>query len=67
MLLLLNSRLNLLKLFHARLGIEERLVEETLDQNRSRRKGGGRKAVLEKQPDINEILASVLLFLLRKL
>jgi hypothetical protein len=37
------------------LGIEERLVEETLDQNRSRRKGGGRKAVLEKQPDINEV------------
>jgi transposase InsO family protein len=32
------------------LGIEELLVEERLDQNRSRRKGGGRKAVLEKQP-----------------
>lgn len=37
------------------LGIEELLVEERLDQNRSRRKGGGRKAVLEKQPDINEV------------
>jgi transposase len=37
------------------LGIQELLAEETLDQNRSRRNGGGRKAVLEKQPDINEV------------
>jgi len=42
------------------LGIQELLAEETLDQNRSRRNGGGRKAVLEKQPDINEVFLLLL-------
>ena len=42
------------------LGIEELYTEESLPQNRNRKKGGGRKATLEKRADINEVFLSLL-------
>ena len=42
------------------LGIEELCTEEALPQNRNRKKGGGRKATLEKEPDINEVFLSLI-------
>ena len=43
------------------LGVEELNAEETLPQNRNRKKGGGRKAILEKELDINEVFLQVLI------
>lgn len=43
------------------LGIEELSAEDTLPQNRNRKKGGGRKAILEKELDINEVFLQVLI------
>jgi transposase len=37
------------------LGIEELGVEETLPRVRNRKKGGGRKAALDKEPSMNEV------------
>lgn len=42
------------------LGIEELCTEETLPQNRNRKKGGGRKETLEKEPSLNEIFLNLL-------
>ena len=42
------------------LGIEELCTEEALPQNRNRKKGGGRKATLEKEPDINEVFLNLI-------
>ncbi len=36
------------------LGIKELNEEETLPEGRNRKKGGGRKAILDKEPDIND-------------
>lgn len=41
-------------------GIRELNEEETLAQNRDRKKGGGRKSSLEKHPDINEVFLLLL-------
>ncbi len=41
-------------------GIEELSVEEELPQNRNRKKGGGRKAILEKETDINDVFLRLL-------
>lgn len=41
-------------------GIKELREEETLSQNRNRKSGGGRKAVLEKHPDINGVFLDLL-------
>jgi hypothetical protein len=34
--------------------------KETIPRNRDRKAGGGRKQVIEKQADINEVLLSIL-------
>lgn len=41
-------------------GIRELSEEEILPKNRERKDGGGRQAILEKVPDINEIFLSLL-------
>jgi transposase len=41
-------------------GIKELSEEETLSQNRNRKAGGGRKAVLEKHPDINGVFLDLI-------
>lgn len=41
-------------------GIKDLGKEETLAQNRSRHRGGGRQPVLEKHPDINEVFLRLL-------
>lgn len=47
---LLNCSRNTVKL-----GLEELVAEETLPRIRNRKKGGGRKAILDKEPGINEV------------
>ena len=42
------------------LGIQELNEEETLPQNRNRRKGGGRTAILKQEPNIDEIFLLLL-------
>ena len=41
-------------------GIKELAQAETLPQNRNRKAGGGRKAVIEKEPDINDAFLLIL-------
>jgi len=41
-------------------GIKELAEKETLPQNQSRKAGGGRKPVLEKEPDMNEVFLDLI-------
>ena len=43
-----------------KLGIRELREKETIPRNRDRKAGGGRKQVIEKLPDINDVFLSVL-------
>ncbi len=40
-------------------GIQELDEEEVVDQDRNQKAGGGRRSVLEKQPDINDVFLQV--------
>jgi hypothetical protein len=41
-------------------GIKELSEKETLPQNQSRKAGGGRKPVLEKEPDLNAVFLGLI-------